>query len=62
MLVGVDVLDVDLVVVDAFANEVETHLDVLAPVVENWVLAKQNYRFVVHKNGASVVSALEKIE
>jgi hypothetical protein len=49
---GLDELDDKLSSIDAVTKEVKLHVDVLAPVVEDWVLGQRNGWLVVQRNGS----------
>src|SRR5579859_6957399 len=45
---GLDELDDDLSSVDAVSKEVELHVDMLASVMEDWILRQRDRRLVIH--------------
>jgi hypothetical protein len=51
LVVRADVLNCDLPLLDALANEMESHLNVLAPIMKDRVLAQLDRVLAVHKDG-----------
>ena len=65
LIVGVDMPDGDLPVLNAFPDEMESRLDVFAPAMEDRVLAELDRRLVVDEELGGcrrlVVEALEQL-